>query len=168
MTGFFLLLGHLLGDYVFQEDWQAKNKTNPSPGPRPVVPVRDPEAPLEAFSAAVDAYGAACTTWHDHESAWFLGHIACTVHCLLYTLAVWACSFWWMPWWGLVACFAVHWPVDRFRLAYWWMTKVNKQKAFATGPLAPWSIIVVDQCFHLATLGVIYLLACGLPCDIPR
>lgn len=121
MTGFWLLMGHLLGDYVLQNDWMAGNKTSRE---RPV-----------------------------------LGHYACTVHCGLYTLAVWLCSWRWMPWWGLVVCFAVHWPVDRFRLAFWWMSRVSGQKAFAAGPLAPWSVIVVDNVFHLLTLGVIAVLA---------
>ena len=110
MDGFFLLLGHLLGDYVLQNDWQAANK------------------------------------WRSSA--------ACTVHCLLYTLAVWACSFWWLPWWGPVVCFLAHWPIDRFRLAGRWMALVGQER-FATGPLAPWSIIVVDNVGHLLTLGLI-------------
>jgi Protein of unknown function (DUF3307) len=110
-----LVVGHLLGDYIFQNDWQATNKTSRS--------------------------------------------FPCTVHCFLYTLAVWSCSFWWMPWWGLLACFAVHWPVDRWRLAGRWMRNVSGQKAFATGPLSPWSVIVVDNTFHLWTLLVIALAA---------
>lgn len=111
MTGFFLLLGHLIGDYVVQNDWMAANKTTRT--------------------------------------------LPCLVHCLLYTLAVWACSFWWMPWWGLAVCFALHFPVDRWRLAVWWMKNVSGQKAFATGPLAPWSFIVVDNVGHLIVLGLI-------------
>lgn len=108
MDGFMLLLGHLLGDYVLQNDWQAQNKTTRS--------------------------------------------LHCTVHCLLYTAAVWACSFWWMPWWGVAACFALHWPVDRFRLARRWM-KLTGQEQFATGVFSPWSIIVVDNVGHLVVLA---------------
>ena len=110
MDGFLLLLGHMLGDYVLQNDWQAKSKTTSS--------------------------------------------VHCAVHCTLYTLAVWACSFWWMPWWGLAVCWLAHFPVDRFRLARRWMSLVG-QEAFATGPFSPWSIIVVDNVGHLVVLALI-------------
>lgn len=137
MEGFWLLLGHLIGDYVVQNDWMAKNKVNPHP------------STLNVCDASKVEF------WEEAEQKWSLGHFACTVHCLFYTLAVWACTFWWMPWWGLLACFLVHWPVDRFRLARRWMCNVSGQKQFAEGPLSPWSVIIVDNIFHLLTLGVI-------------
>ena len=121
-----LLVGHLLGDYVVQNDWMAKNKSLPF---------------LPRHDKGLD------------------GDLACTAHCLCYTLAVWVCSFWWMPWWGLVACFLVHWPIDRFRLAGPWMRNLSGQYEFATGPLSPWSIIVVDNTAHLLTLFLIGLIA---------
>ena len=46
-------------------------------------------------------------------------------------------------------------PIDRFRLAKVWMMRVSGQTVFATGPLAPWSIIIVDNVFHIVTLAVI-------------
>ena len=136
MDGFGLLIGHLIGDYIVQNDWMAANKSYRRQWRSP----SDPRI-------------------QDEMAAWKKGHLACTLHCLLYTLAVWACSFWWMPWWGLLVCFAVHWPIDRFRLARLWMERVSGQKAFATGPFSPWSIIVVDNVFHLMTLFVIALIA---------
>ncbi len=158
MDGFGLLVGHLLGDYILQEDWQAKNKVNPCPGKRPRATTwlewRGEEGDLIERER----------TWLSACRAWRIGHLACTVHCLLYTLVVWACSFWWMPLWGLFVCFAVHWPIDRFRLARFWMEHISGQKAFATGPLSPWSIIVVDNTFHLLTLFGIAIAARGLPC----
>ncbi len=135
MEGFGLVLGHLIGDYVVQNDWMAANKTNPHPGGS-----RDW---IEYCSKA------------DARKAYRLGHAACLIHCLCYTLAVWAFSFWWMPWWGLLVCFAAHFPVDRWRLARLWMIHAAGQKAFATGVLSPWSVIVVDNTFHLAVLFVI-------------
>ena len=139
MEGFGLLVGHLVGDYVAQNDWMAKNKVNPAP----------------AF-ADWDARRADAGVT---RRRWLVGHVACTVHCLLYTLAVGACSFWWMPWWGLVACFALHFPMDRYRLAGRWMRNVSGQTAFATGPLSPWSVIIADNIGHLAVLGIIAKLA---------
>lgn len=160
MNGFGLLIGHLLGDYILQNDWMAANKTNSHPG-------KEPHPGKVWCRSVTDVHGYFIDDepdstelreqreWWIAVSKWRAGHLACTIHCLLYTLAVWACSFWWMPWWGLLTCFAVHWPVDRFRLARWWMVSVSGQKAFATGPLSPWSIIVMDNTLHLLTLFLI-------------
>lgn len=114
MEGLGLLIGHLLGDYVFQNDWQAQNKTT--------------------------------KTW------------PCVVHCLLYTLAVLLCSFWWFPLWAVLLTGLIHFPIDRWRLARKWMT-LNGQEGFASGPLSPWSIIVVDNTIHLLTLYLLGLVA---------
>lgn len=130
MEGLGLLIGHLLGDYILQNDWMAKNKSNHFEPQR-----------------------------FDALSHWHRGLRACTVHCLLYTAVVWLCACWWLPWWGVVVCFAAHWPLDHWRLAYHWMTKVSGQSRFASGPLSPWSIVVVDNTFHLLTLWVIGMVA---------
>jgi hypothetical protein len=148
---FLLLVAHLTSDFLVQDDWQAGNKTNPHPGKEPhpqnvwmsaaeLGPLSDPD--LEEQKA-----------WWAAQDKWHVGHLACTVHCVLYTLCIWLFSFWWMPWWGLAVVFLLHWPVDRFRLARVWMECVSHQKAFANGPLSPWSVIVVDQCWHLLTLA---------------
>lgn len=133
MIGFGLLCGHMIGDYILQNDWMAKWKGG------------GPSDPMLGTK----------------EQRSNTAHLACTVHCLLYTLAVWACSFWWMPWWGLVACFAVHWPIDRFALAGRWMRNVSGQAYFASKehPMWPNSIVLVDNTFHLVTLLIIGLLA---------
>lgn len=114
MDGFGLLVGHLVGDYIAQDDWMAREKT----------------------------------------SEGFISHIACTVHCLLYTLSVWTFTLFQLPWWACLICFLVHWPIDRFRLARKWMN-ISGQKAFASGELAPWSIIIVDNTIHLVTLWIL-------------
>lgn len=200
MNGLGLLIGHLVGDYCFQNDWMATNKVNAHPGKEPypqmswistIKPLRewpglysvdaDPSnreeyaKALEERNKKIDEWD--CDekkrvavelakiesstkikeqgTWLDARRAWWKGHLACTVHCLCYTLAVALCSFWWMPWWGYLVTFGLHWPIDRFRLARRWMIHVSGQKSFATGPLAPFSVIIVDNTFHLATLMVI-------------
>lgn len=149
MDGFCLLLGHLVGDYIVQNDWMAKNKT--APYPRRMTADPGINTAQEIASENQD--------WLKGFEAWWLGHLACTVHCACYTLAVWAFTWYWMPWWGLLACFLIHWPVDRFRLANHWMCLVSGQEKFATGPLSPWSIIVVDNTFHLLTLAGLWWLA---------
>jgi hypothetical protein len=69
------MLGHFVGDYLFQNQWMATEKSYP--GKR--------------------------------------GHIACTVHVLLYTLAV-ALFTGWHPLFLLVVA-VPHWVIDRWSLA---------------------------------------------------
>lgn len=152
MDGFLLLVAHLTADFILQEDWQAQNKTNPHPGP---IPGRDRLAdgsPIVSADAAQQF-----VLWHGRLRLWWIGHLACTVHCLIYTAAIWAASFWWLPWWGVPAVFVSHWVIDRFRLARVWMERVSNQRQFATGLLSPWSVIVIDQCFHLLVLALVAL-----------
>lgn len=197
MDGFYLLCGHLLGDYILQNDWMARNKTNASPGPEPKLADCTPEKlrPQEypgPYSVDVDpsdrlnfakalerrnnkirawdeaqarklnpdkrtaeeVYQERLQEWEQKDKAADIGEIACFVHCVIYTLSVYLCSFWWMTFPGLVACFFAHFFVDRFRLARAWMLCMG-QREFATGPLAPWSIVAVDNTFHLLTLAAI-------------
>ncbi len=151
MTGFSLLLAHLIGDFCLQNDILAANKVNPHPGPEPGYTRGD------GF-VTVSADANEWMLWLGRRRLWWLGHLACTVHCLLYTASVWAFTASWMPWWGLLVCFVAHWPVDRFRLAAWWMRNVSGQTAFAD-KMGPWSVIVVDNTFHLLTLYFIALAA---------
>ena len=45
----------------------------------------------------------------------------------------------------------LHFLQDRWSFIAWYMRKMH-QDAFAKPPLGPWSIIVVDQVFHLLTI----------------
>ena len=146
MNGLGLLVGHLLGDYILQDDWQAANKANPWTG-------------LSGDKWCARTGGDFLAYWTAYRK-WWVGHLACALHCTLYTLAVWACAFWWMPWWGPAVCWLAHFPVDRWRLARAFMRWTNHEK-FATGPLAPWSIVVVDNTIHLVVLFAIGLAAGG-------
>jgi hypothetical protein len=141
MEWFGLFIGHLMGDYwPFQNDWMAKNKSNPYP---------------EKLHKGVPSLDYIYAQKHkDGTRNWWIGHLACTLHCLLYTFSIFLFSFWWFPWWGYLICFLVHWPIDRFRLAKWIMVHTG-QKEFATGALSPWSVILVDNSLHLLTLFLI-------------
>ncbi len=128
VTGLGLLVGHLAGDYLLQNDHLAAYKAEHGDGKPPA----------------------------ERNRLLRVGRRACLTHCLLYTLCVWACSFTWMPWWGLVACFGAHYAFDRYRLAGKLM-RLCGQTAFASPkhPLFPWSIVVVDNTWHLITLYLI-------------
>lgn len=103
------LIGHLVGDYLLQNDWMALNKKK--------------------------------STVH------------CVVHVLLYCTAVYAFTGW--PLWAMAVTFACHFIQDRTSIVRWYMSRVG-QDQFASGPCAPWSMIVVDNTLHLVQL---YLLA---------
>lgn len=69
------ILGHFVGDYLFQNQWMAINKST---------------------------------------SGW-RGHLACTVHVLLYTLAIGLFTGWHPLFLAIVAI--PHWIIDRWSLA---------------------------------------------------
>ena len=79
----------------------------------------------------------------------------CAVHCLLYTLTVLICTGWgWsgaQNWWLGPAIYIEHFIQDRWGLIRKWMHLIG-QDSFASPPLGPWSIIVVDNVFHLVFL----------------
>ncbi len=76
----------------------------------------------------------------------------CAVHCAIWTVAV--CSFadWW-TWWVPAVLFATHFTQDRSNVVLWWMRLPWKdQSSFAAGACAPWSVIVVDNVWHVVTI----------------
>ena len=90
---------------------------------------------------------------HNHRWAAF--------HAAVYTFAVFLAAramFTHSLLFGLVALlviFGTHFVQDRYRLARRMMTYTG-QETFATGSLAPWSVIVVDNVMHVTVLYVLY------------
>jgi hypothetical protein len=121
MNGTSLLLaiiGHLVGDYLLQNDWMAMNK----------------------------------------KKHW----LPCFVHCWLWTFSVCAFTGWmWVS--GIkglaifAALFVPHFIQDRTQVIGWWMRLGWKdQSKFAEPPMAPWSLIVVDNVWHIVALWAIW------------
>lgn len=104
------LVGHLVGDYLAQNDWMALNKKK--------------------------------STLH------------CAVHCAIWTLCVVTFAGWW-SWPVIAALFATHFAQDRTNIIRWWMSLVG-QEQFAAGPCSPWSIIVVDNVWHIVTIWAVW------------
>jgi hypothetical protein len=102
------LIGHMVGDFVIQNDWMATNKKQRS--------------------------------------------FPCLVHCVLWTASVMFFAEAWSPWLALWL-FATHFAIDRTQFISWWMNNVSGQSGFAEH-LKPWSLIAVDNTFHLITLWV--------------
>ncbi len=122
MTLLLAIIGHLVGDYLLQNDWMALNKKQRS--------------------------------------------FPCAVHCFL-----WACSVQLFAGWtngllnpsnfyhaGLIFAilFITHFIQDRTQIVRFWMLRVNRQPRFAEPPMAPWSIIVVDNVWHIVTIWAVW------------
>lgn len=183
MLGFELLLGHLLGDYILQDDWQAKYKAkSPAPpGPatyyRPAVPF--PPAPTDPdFLAKVeqwrdeqalaqveaDAWDNATAAVNRYLDQWPVNFGACLLHCFLYALAflpVTAVTGL-LPWWFYVGVGVLHFPVDYYKLAGRWM-RASRHAEFASPshPMFPWSIVVTDNIIHLVVAWGLAIVAIG-------
>ena len=88
-----------------------------------------------------------------------LRHWPCIVHCTLYTLAIALPTFW--PAWALGVVWGTHFVQDRTQIVRRWMNAIGQDK-FAGPPLGPWSVIVVDNVWHIVVLYAVSLLAKGL------
>ncbi len=99
------LIGHMVGDYLLQNDWQALNKKSST--------------------------------------------LVCLVHVLLYTLSIWAFTSW--PMWAMGIVAGTHFIQDRTGIIRAHMEAVGQDK-FASGAMAPWSLVVIDNTFHLVVL----------------
>jgi hypothetical protein len=78
------ILGHLGGDFILQDDWQAANKAGP-----PLTEDQHWQVAAvygDARHAALDHY--------ERVQRW-KGHLACAVHCLLWAAAsAWPAASW--------------------------------------------------------------------------
>lgn len=110
------IIGHLVGDYLLQNDWMAiEKKRNP---------------------------------------------MVATLHSVVWSMSVMMFSGWGeiQEWHGLVvfSCLVTpHFVQDHTMIVHWWM-KLIGQEQFAKPPLAPWSVIVVDNVWHIVTLWSVW------------
>lgn len=109
------IIGHLVGDYLLQNDWMALNKKKPGR----------------------------------------IGAVTCSVHAFIWTCCV--CSFagWWSTLYAPVLLHVAHFWQDRTTIITRWMFAIG-QKQFVTGPCAPWSVIVVDNVWHIVSLWAVW------------
>lgn len=83
--------------------------------------------------------------------------LPCLVHVVLYTAAVMLFSGWFTHQHALAITAAIaipHFIIDRSHIPYWYMLAVG-QKNFAHVPMAPWSIIAVDNTMHFVCLWIV-------------
>lgn len=109
------IIGHLVGDYLLQNDWMALNKKKDS--------------------------------------------VPCFVHCTLWATSVFLFAGWFhsQPKYALafLILWATHFFQDHTNVISWWMDLIG-QHQFRIGPCAPWSMIVVDNVWHIVTLWAVW------------
>lgn len=106
------LIGHLVGDYLLQNDWMAANKK--------------------------------------------LSTVPCAIHCALWASAVVLFAEW--PLWAWFPLFVAHFIQDRTQIIAAYMHLIG-QRDFATGACAPWSVIVVDNVWHVLAIWALWRFA---------
>ena len=81
---------------------------------------------------------------------------ACTIHCLIWTFSVLLFAGW-HGFWICSILYSTHFIQDRTQIIGWWMRLPWKnQSKFAEPPMAPWSLIVVDNVWHILTLWAVW------------
>lgn len=98
------IIGHLVGDYLLQNDWMAGNKKS--------------------------------------------NNFACAVHCAIWTLCVVAFAGWWTNLLAIAFLFTTHFIQDRTNIIRKYMSFM-RQDQFAEGVCKPWSVIIVDNVWHI-------------------
>ena len=79
--------------------------------------------------------------------------LPCAIHCLIWTWSVcWFAN--WENWPVASILFVTHFLQDRTGIVLAWMRAIGQEK-FATGPCSPWSIIVVDNVWHIVTIWAV-------------
>lgn len=116
MTLLLAIIGHLVGDYLLQNDWMASNKKQ--------------------------------------------SVLRCSIHATIWTMCVLLFSGWFKIHGsqGIIIGFILvttHFFQDHTNVVAWWMDLIGQHK-FRTGPCAPWSMIVVDNVWHIVTLWAVW------------
>jgi len=129
MTGLAILVGHLVGDYLWQNDWMANRK----------VYKKDDPLTHSRLPCLVHV---------------FLYTLA-TALAVEVTNALLGNEAW--PWWAWAIIAGTHYPMDRYRLAARYMDFAGQRKFREN--LGPWSLFIVDNSIHIVTSWAVALAA---------
>ena len=79
--------------------------------------------------------------------------IPCLIHSAIWSACVVLFAGWgWIP---FLVLFVIHYIQDRTYMVRGWMHIVG-QDHFATGPYAPWSMVIIDNTFHLLQIWLVW------------
>lgn len=127
-------LGHLVGDYLVQNNWMAVNKAKPFARTR-----RDVETSAGLFFEMVNEPLQAIN-WH--AFTWML-----SVALFMVPVAYLAFGSVTVAWLAMLALGVIHWVQDRRFPVVWFMKKTGKD------PSVVWLLIVVDNVWHLLQIA---------------
>ncbi len=127
-SGMGILVGHLLGDFIFQNDWMARNKA------------KEDEIGLIACLVHCIIY-ALCVSTCVLLDGWYMH---------MYTTPVvnWALAF--------IIAFVTHFPIDRYGVASKWMNLFGQSRDVKVNPFVPCVHIGVDNGAHLLLMWLLY------------
>jgi hypothetical protein len=86
-----------------------------------------------------------------------------TLPCLIHSV-IWAASVTIFAGWGWIAFAAllvIHFIQDRTYIVRKWMHVIG-QDQFATGNYAPWSMVIIDNTFHLLQIWLVWKFLTGI------
>lgn len=148
-----MIIAHMLGDYVFQNDYLAKDK------------VLNRAKYEEDYHTIVDQFGdgmagISCSLHEYIKIRAARSRAICFMHCMIYTLLTFVCTFLFMDrhfgFLGLGIVLITHFFIDHFRLAREWMSFAG-QDGFAQN-FGDWAVVIVDNTFHLVTFAAVVLI----------
>lgn len=91
----------------------------------------------------------------DKQLPGWKGRRACLLHAAIWASTVWVFSGFTIERWGCVLfLLACHYLQDRLALAKAWMRAFSP--GFMDTPFAPWSVIVVDNTWHLVQIWLVW------------
>lgn len=117
------IVGHLVGDYLLQNDWMALNKKR--------------------------------------------SMTICAIHCFIWANCVMIFAGWFTNHWAFTVLYCTHLVQDHSDIVKSWMSMIG-QKQFmkcddfdltdmrVVPGLGPWSVIVVDNVWHILTIWVVW------------
>lgn len=143
------IIGHLVGDYLLQNDWMALGKKRTS------------------FPDSPDDWNRPVWELFKFFNRWF--SLPCFVHSMIWTLTVMGFAGWlgftdagyesekyWFYGLAFTVLFVTHYIQDRTHIIRFWMTSINRQPKFVEPPMSPWSLIVVDNVWHILTIWFVW------------
>jgi hypothetical protein len=77
--------------------------------------------------------------------------VFCALHIFWYMMPFYFCG---LTWWQLALIAGQHYAQDRTHFVAWYMENLG-HRDFAKPPMAPWSIILTDNLFHIIWIYIV-------------
>ena len=84
-----------------------------------------------------------------------ISNTACLVHAAAYMIPFLPLLLWGCPIWKLLLIGGQHYFQDRGNAVVWFLHSTGKSN-FTKAPMAPWSIILCDNIFHIIFMAAVF------------